>query len=191
MRGWKKIAALTFLFIGMASLSLAEDYSLQYFMTKSLTKGGELTKKEKAELLNRLDEVMDKAREVQVKLSQALQTGDTEANYQEGKFWMSKLEEDKASIETGTQDLKALKGKPAYLTGAIRLYKALRDLSIHLNSYNNMPSFSASVGDLAPEMELWTDAFYKLYLLPLARLKDTGTQSGPIEKKSVPKGGKP
>jgi hypothetical protein len=191
MKGWKRVVVFFFLFLGIASLSQAEDYSLQYFMTKFLPKGGELSKKEKAELLNRMEQAMDKAQEVQGKLSQAIQTGDMEANYQEGKFWMSKLEEDRGSIDTGTQDLKALKEKPAYLTGAIRLYKTLRDLSIHLNSYNNMPSFSAWVGDLAPEMELWTDVFYKLYLLPLARLKDTETQYGPMEKKPVPKGRKP
>jgi hypothetical protein len=55
----------------------------------------------------------------------------------------------------------------------------LKDLSSNFNTYNNLPSFSALVGDSAPEMELWADGvFYKLYLLPLARVKD-------IEKKPI------
>jgi hypothetical protein len=45
--------------------------------------------------------------------------------------------------------------------------------------------FSAHVGDLALELELWTDpVFYKLYLLPLA-------QSRSVEAKSPSKGKKP
>jgi hypothetical protein len=55
-----------------------------------------------------------------------------------------------------------------------------------------MPSFSASVGDLAPELELWADpVFYQLYLLPLARLKDVEKGPPPKEKKPTPAVKKP
>ena len=110
--------------------------------------------------------------------------------YQEGRFWMAKLEEDRGSIETGMQQLKLLKEKPDHLAGSIKLYKSLRDLSVNLNAYNNMPLLSAYVGDLAPEIELWVDpVFYKLYLLALAILKDKDIEkeSPKIEKKPVPK----
>jgi hypothetical protein len=51
-----------------------------------------------------------------------------------------------------------------------------------------MPSFSALVGDLAPEMELWVDmVFYKLHLLPLAHVKDTQMKVPQKEKKPAPK----
>jgi hypothetical protein len=64
----------------------------------------------------------------------------------------------------------------------------LEDLSENFNAYNNLPSFSALVGDLAPEMELWADpVFYKLYLLPLARSKDGETKVPQREKKPTSK----
>jgi len=110
--------------------------------------------------------------------------------YQEGKFWMNKLEEDRGSIETGMQQLKLLKEKPNHLAGSIKLYKSLRDLSVNFNAYNNMPLLSAYVGDLAPEIELWADpVFYKLYLLSLAASKDRDMDKElpKIEKKPAPK----
>jgi len=123
---------------------------------------------------------------------QAIQTGEMDIRYQEGKFWMSKLEEDRGSIDMGIQQLKLLKEKPTNLVASIKLYKSLKDLSSNLNAYNNMPSFSAFVGDLAPEMELWIDPiFYKLYLLPLAHSKDTETKPPQKEKAPIPKVKKP
>jgi hypothetical protein len=110
--------------------------------------------------------------------------------YQEGKFWMAKLEEDRGSIETGMQQLKLLKEKPNHLAGSIKLYKYLKDLSVNFNTYNNMPLLSAHVGDLAPEIELWADpVFYKLYLLSLAasRDRDMDRELPKIEKKPPPK----
>lgn len=185
------LAGMVFCF-GLTSLSFAEDYNLQYFLSKSSSKTIELSKKEKIELFNQLDGVMKEAQRIRTKLIQAIQTGETDVRYQEGKFWMSKLEEDQGSIETGIQQIKLLKEKPTYLVASIRLYKSLKDLSENFNAYNNLPSFSALVGDLAPEMELWADpVFFKLYLLPLARLKDVEKVSPQKEQKPVPKGKKP
>jgi hypothetical protein len=84
-----------------------------------------------------------------------------------------------------------LKGKPTDLVASVKLYKSLRDLSANFNAYNNRPSFSALVGDLAPEMELWGDpVFYQLYLLPLAQMKGA-EKSPPPKGKPVPKVKKP
>jgi hypothetical protein len=139
-----------------------------------------------------MDEVMRQAKQIHSKLIQVIQTGETEIRYQEGRFWMSKLEEDQGSIENGIQQIKLLREKPTHLVAAIRLYKSLKDLSSNFNAYNNMPSFSALVGDLAPEMELWADpVFYKLYLLPLAHLKDVERAPPQKEKKPAPKVKKP
>ena len=165
------------LFLALTSFVLPEDYPLQYFIAKISSKSNELSKKERTELLNHLNGVMEQAQQIHTKLIQAIQTGEMDIRYQEGKFWMAKLEEDRGSIEMGIQQLKLLKEKPTHLMGSIRLYKSLKDLSSHFNAYNNMPLFSALVGDLAPEMELWADpVFYKLYLLPLARSKDMETK---------------
>jgi len=181
-----------FLFFGLASLGRAEDYTLQYFLSKASSKTIELSKKEKTELFNQLDEVMKQAQGIRTKLIQALQIGEADVRYQEGKFWISKLEEDGESIEMGIQQIKLLIEKPAHLVASIKLYKSLKDLSSNFNAYNNLPSFSASVGDFAPEMELWADpVFYKLCLLPLARLKDVEKVPPQKEQKSVPKGKKP
>jgi len=38
-------------------MSFAEDYTLQYFLSKASSKTIDLSKKEKAELLNQLDEL--------------------------------------------------------------------------------------------------------------------------------------
>jgi len=191
--GYRKIfLAGLFLFFGLASLGRAEDYTLQYFLSKASSKTIELSKKEKTELFNQLDEVMKQAQGIRTKLIQALQIGEADVRYQEGKFWISKLEEDGESIEMGIQQIKLLIEKPAHLVASIKLYKSLKDLSSNFNAYNNLPSFSASVGDLAPEMELWADpVFYKLCLLPLARLKDVEKVPPQKEQKSVPKGKKP
>jgi hypothetical protein len=192
---YRKIFLTGFIiFFGLASFSRAEDYSLQYFLSKSSAKTIEPSKKEKTELLNQLDEIIKQAQGIHTKLIQAIQTGETDVRYQEGKFWMSKLEEDRESIETGIQQIKLLREKPTHLVASIRLFKCLKDLSLNFNAYNNMPSFSALVGDLAPEMELWADpVFFKLYLLPLARSKDVDmkVQAPPKEKKPAAKDKKP
>jgi hypothetical protein len=180
--------------LALASFSFAEDYNLQYFLSKSSAKTIEPSKKEKTELLNQLGEIIKQAQGIRTKLIQAIQTGETDVRYQEGKFWLSKLEEDQESIEAGIQQIRLLREKPTHLVASVRLFKALKDLSSNFNAYNNMPAFSASVGDLAPEMELWADpVFYKLYLLPLARSKDAElkVQTPPKEKKPAAKDKKP
>jgi hypothetical protein len=176
------------LFLGLATLGQAEDFSLQYFLSKASAKKVELSKKETAELFNQLEGIIKEAQIIRMKLMQALQIGETDVRYQEGKFWMSKLEEDKDSIDTAFQQIKLSREKSNHLLASIKLYKSLKDLSSNFNAYNNMPSFSALVGDLAPEMELWVDpVFYKLYLLPLAHSKDAETKVPQKEKKPISK----
>ena len=186
----RKIVGWIILFLGLASLGHTEDFSLQYFLGKASTKDYELSKKEKAELLNRMNEMLEKTQQVHKDLVQAIQGGEITMEYQEGRFWMVKLEEDRGSIETGMQQVKLVKEKPNHLAGSIELYKSLRDLSVNFSAYNNMPLLSAYVGDLAPEIELWADpVFYKLYLLPLAASRNKNTDKGlpKIEKKPSPK----
>jgi len=192
MRYQKRFLGLAILFFGLVCVVIAEDYHLQYFLTKISSQTNELSKNERIELLNRIEEVMRQAKQIHSKLVQAIQTGEMEIRYQEGKFWMSKLEEDQGSIENGIQQIKLLRQKPMHLVASIKLYKSLKDLSSNFNAYNNMPSFSALLGDLAPEMELWADpVFYKLYLLPLAHLKDMEKTPPQTGKKPAPKIKKP
>lgn len=184
MKYEKIISMGLILLLGVASFVEAEEDHLQYFLSKASSKSIELSKKEKTDLLNQLDRLMKQAQGIHTKLMQAIQTGDTDVRYQEGKFWMSKLEEDQKSIETGIQQIKLLREKPGHLVASIGLYKSLKELSENFNAYNNMSSFSALVGDVAPEMELWADpVFYKLYLLPLARSKDIEIKAPQKEKK--------
>src|SRR4030043_334261 len=176
MRCHKIVFVEIILFFGLACISFAEDYNLHYFLSKSSSKTPELSKKEKSELFNQLDEVMKKAQGIRTKLIQALQIGEADVRYQEGKFWMAKLEEDQGSIESGFQQIKLLREKPTDLIASIKLYNSLKGSSSNFNAYNNLPSFSALVGDFAPEVELWADpVFYELCLLPVARLKDRET----------------
>jgi hypothetical protein len=192
MKYWKVLWGGLVLFLGLASLGRAEEYSLQYFLSKATSKTIELSRREKTELLNQMDGVMKRAQGIRRQLIQAVQTGETDVRYQEGKFWMSKLEEDQGSIETGMQQIRLLKEKPTHLVASVKLYKSLKDLSENFNGYNNLPSFSALVGDLAPDIELWADpVFYKLYLLPLAHSKDIETKSPQTEKKPASKEKKP
>ncbi len=192
MKYRKMILVGFLLFFGLASSGRAEEHYLQYFLSKASSKTIELSKKEKTDLLNQLDGLIKQAQGIRVKLIQAIQTGETDVRYQEGKFWVSKLEEDQESIEAGIQQVKLLKEKPNHLVASIRLYKSLKDLSENFNAYNNLSSFSALVGDLAPEMTLWADPiFYKLYLLPLARSKDGEIKTPPKEKKPASKEKRP
>lgn len=192
MRYHKIVFVEIILFFVLASTTFAEDYNLHYFLSKSSSKTLELSKKEKSELFDQLDDVMKKAQGIRMKLIQALQTGETDVRYQEGKFWMAKLEEDQGLIETGIQQIKLLKEKPSRLVASIKLYKSLKDLSSNFNTYNNSPSFSALVGDFAPEMELWAESvFYRLYLLPLVHVKDVEEKTAQKEKKSSVREKKP
>ena len=186
-----KYSILALLFFGLVSSAFAEDYDLQYYLAKTSSQTSELSQQEKGALLSRMDEVMEQAQQIHVRLIQAIQTGEVDIQYQEGKFWMSKLEQDEGLIENGIQQIKLLKEKPTHLVASVKLYKALKDTSSNFNAYNNLPSFSAVVGDFAPEMELWVDPiFYKLYLLPLAQLKDA-EKVLPEKKKADPKNRKP
>jgi len=192
MRFLKFFLIMGILFSVLACVAIAEDYPIQYFLAKVSSEKNELSKDERKELLNRIHRMLDQAQRTHTKLVQAIQTGETDIRYQEGKFWMSKLEEDQKSIDIGTQQLKLLTERPTLLVASIKLYKSLKDLSSNFNAYNDVTSFSALVGDLAPEMELWADPiFYKLYLLPLAHLKDEEKVSPQKEKKPIPKGKKP
>ena len=190
---YRKIMTVGFLIIfGLISFAFAENYSLQYFLTRVTSKPEALSKKEKVELLGQINRLLEKALQVHGKVTRDLQTGEIDIRYQEGDFWISKLKEDRKSIDAGMEQVKLLKEKPVHLVGSIRLYKSLKDLSVNFNAYNNMPSFSAFVGDLAPELELWADpVFYQLYLLPLARLKDSEKGPPQKEKAPMPKGKKP
>ena len=188
---WQRVAG-TILFCSIFAVSgFSEEYPLQYFLEKSSSKTYELSKKEKAELLNQIERVLEEAKQVQLRLSRAIQGGDPSIKYQEGKLWMSHLDEDQESIDSGTQQLKALREKTTNLVAAIRLYKSLKDLSFHFNSYNNIPFFSAYIGDAAPELALWADpVFYKLYLLPLAQAKSLETKTPTKDRKTDEKGKK-
>ncbi len=179
-------------FFGLVSVSYAEDFSLQYFLTKVSSKKIELSKKEIAELFGQLEGVIQQAQKIRTKLIQAIQTGETDVRYQEGKFWISKLEGDKDSIDMALQQIKLLRSKSTHLLASIKLYKSLKDLSSNFNAYNNLAPFSALVGDLAPEIELWVDpVIYKLYLLPLAQAKDVEAKVPQKEKKPASKEKKP
>jgi hypothetical protein len=178
----KSFLGLVIFFFGLVFVAYAENYPLQHFLAKTSSQKNELTQKERTALINRMDEMIGQAQQIHLKLIQAIQTGETDLRYQEGKFWMSKLEQDKGSIENGIQQIKLLREKPTHLVASIKLYRSLKDISSNFNAYNNIPAFSAFVGDLAPEMELWADPiFYQLYLLPLAQLKDV--EKGPPPKK--------
>ncbi len=192
MRYQMRCFGLVVLFCCVASVAIAQDYSLPYFLTRVSSQAKDLSKNEREALFNRIDEVLEQARQIHSKLMQAIQAGELDIRYQEGRFWVTKLEEDQGAIENGIQQVKLLKKRPTHLVASIRLYKSLKDLSSHFNAYNNMPSFSALVGDLAPEMELWADpVFYRLYLLPLSQLKDIEKAPPQQEKKPVPKEKKP
>ncbi len=186
MRHLRTVLGLIVLVLFLTSFAQGESDSLSFYLGKVGPGTSELSKKEKAELLVRINEVLEQAFRIRGKLSQAIQTGDMEVRYQEGKFWMTKLEEDREAIETGLEQLKLLKEKPA-LVPSIKLFKSLKDLSKNFNAYNNTAFLSGSVGDIAPELELWADpVFYKLYLLPLAKSKD-GATKGSQKEKSPPK----
>ncbi len=184
MRHLRTVSGLIVLLFFLTPLAQGENDSLSFFLGKAAPGTNELSRKEKADLLVRINEVLDQALRIRGKLSQAIQTGDMEVRYQEGKFWMTKLEEDREAIETGLEQLKLLKEKPA-LVPSIKLFKSLKDLSKNFNSYNNTAFLSGSVGDIAPELELWADpVFYRLYLLPLAKSKDSATK--PLQKEKSP-----
>jgi hypothetical protein len=192
MRRSKGFLITIVLFFSLVGAGLAENYTLQFFLSKASSKTIDLSNKEKTELLNQLDEVMKQGQEIRTKLMQALQTGEAEVRYQEGKFWMAKLEEDQGSIESGFQQIKLLREKSTDLVATVKLYKSLKGLSTNFNAYNNLPSFSALVGDFAPEVELWADpVFYELCLLPLARLKDREPKAPATEKRPVSKEKRP
>jgi hypothetical protein len=180
MRFQKMSLGLLILLLALSSVVFAEDHDLPFFLGKASFKEGVLSKDERVELLSRIEKMMEKAQDVRAKLTQGIQAGEVDVRYQEGNFWISKLERDGISIEKVLQEVKLLKSKPSLLVSSIVLYKSLKDLSENFNAYNNMPSFSAWVGDLAPEMELWADpVFYQLYLLPLARVKDKEAEPKP------------
>jgi hypothetical protein len=190
---------LLILALAMTSVVAAEDHDLQFFLRKASSRDGALSRTERMELLNQIGRVLEEARRVRAKLTQGIRSGEMDVRYQEGIFWLSELERDGASIEKSVQQIKQLRDKPSLLVSSVSLYKSLKDLSKNFNAYNNVPSFSAWVGDLAPEMELWTDpVFYQLYLLPLAQARDKEAESkspppppAPKEKKPAAKVKKP
>jgi len=182
--GW----LILFFFLVAVPVIRAENDDLRYFLAKASSKEVRLSKKEKEELLSKIEAVLQQTQVTHMRLVEAIQIGEFDFRYQEGKFWMSKLEQGPRRIEEGLQQVQSLKEKPASLVPALKLYKILKDLSSDFNACNNNPSFSAMIGDLAPEMELWADpVFYQLYLMPLAQSKDAEKKPNATEKKSPPK----
>lgn len=188
----KKTSIFMILILFICSFSLAEDYPLQYYLKKVSSKSITMSSKEKTELLNQIHQLVEQIREVHQKLVYGIQSGDFELSYQEGRFWLSRLEQDQKMTEIAVQRVKLLRESPGHLVAALELYHSLKNLSINFNTYNNQLLFSASIGDLAPDIELWVDpVFYQLYLLPLAQSKGEGGKTGSAEKKPVPKVKKP
>jgi hypothetical protein len=169
----RSVLYLIGLLLGFAFLCEAQEYQLQYFLTRSPSKGDDLSTQEKKEILSGIGETLERIQRSHHRLTSAVLSGEMELRYQEGKLWMAKAEEDLKSIETGLQQLKLLKEKPGDLVAALVLYKSLKDLALNLSAFNNEPSFAVFVGDQAPELMLWTDpVFYQFYLLPLAQSRN-------------------
>jgi hypothetical protein len=190
MTRWMRGLMLAVILAGFASVSLAEELTLQDFLAKVSSKEADLSKIEKTELLNRIEEVMGQARQTHQQLIQVMLSGDITLPFQEGQFWMSKFNEDETSIETGFQQLKLMKDEPSLLAPPLLLYKVLKDLASNFNAYNNTSLFSSFVGDVGPELELWADpVFIRLFLLPLLNSKDKEAEakSSSKEKKPNPK----
>lgn len=184
---WTSGLMLVVLLVSFPSVSVAEELTLQYFLAKASSEEKDLSKTEKAELLNRIEEVMGHARQTHQQLIQMMLSGDVTLPFQEGQFWMSKFKEDETSIETGFQQLKLMKDKPSLLAPPILLYKVLRDLASNFNAYNNMSSFSSFVGDIGPELELWADpVFIRLFLLPLLNSRDKAAEAKTPSKEKRP-----
>lgn len=182
-KGFLVLVSLILFLMGASSITVAEDYDLQFFLGKVSAREDEVSKKERTGLLNRIDGVLGEIQKIHEKLTETLQVGEVEFRYQERRLWMSKMDSDARSIETGIQQLKLLKEKPTHLVASIQLYKSLKDLASNLNAYNNLPPFCALVGDLASEVELWADpVFYRIYLLPLANLKEAVVKPPPEVK---------
>ncbi len=174
--------------IAISVLVWAEEEPLQFFMKKVNTRAFQLQSKEKSELLFQIENLLKRIEEVHQRLVDGIQGGEFELRYQEGKFWISQLERDREWMKVAREQLVQLKNRSNHLVAALELYRALKNLSTNFNAYNNQVFFSASIGDLAPEIALWTDpVFYQLFLLPLARSKEKGIEVSPKSGKSSPK----
>lgn len=174
--------------IAISVLVWAEEEPLQFFMKKVNTRAFQLQSKEKSELLFQIENLLKRIEEVHQRLVDGIQGGEFELRYQEGKFWISQLERDREWMKVAREQLVQLKDRSNHLVAALELYRALKNLSTNFNAYNNQVFFSASIGDLAPEIALWTDpVFYQLFLLPLARSKEKGIEVSPKSGKSSPK----
>src|SRR4030042_807217 len=117
---------LVLLVLGLSSYTIAEDFTLQYYLVKASSQTHELSKQEREGLLGQIEEVMQAALGIHMKLVQTLQVGEAEVQYQEGKYWMSKLEADESSIEVAFLQIKSLKEKPTNLMASIQLYRELK-----------------------------------------------------------------
>ncbi len=53
-------------------------------MEKSFLKTYELSKKERTELLDRVETMLEKSKEIQLRLTRTIQGGETDIKYQEG-----------------------------------------------------------------------------------------------------------
>ncbi len=178
--------------LGLSSYVFPQDFSLTYFLNKMNSRTDSLSQKEKMEFLNQIEKLLANTEIVHERMVHQMKTGAVEILYQEGDFWMSKMKEDERSIQMGREQIQSLKKRPSSLLASTILYKSLKDLSANFNTYNNVPSFSGMVGDLAPELGLWADpVFYQLYLLPLVRFKDAEKTTSQKEKTPPPKTKKP
>ena len=189
-RAYRSFLVLIFFCLASASLGFAQELQLHVFLSKA-SRNEELSSREKLELLKSIEAMTEKANKTRTRLVRAIETGDVEIRYQDGHFWLGKLDQDRASLESAGEQFKVIRENSGGLVASVRLYKALKDLSFNFNSYNNMPSFSGLVGDLAPEIELWADPiFYKLYLLPLCRSKDREPERDQPQTRKEKKPGK-
>ncbi len=174
--------------IAISVLVRAEEESLQYFMKKVNAKAFQLQSKEKSELLHQIENLLNRIEEVHQGLVDGIQRGDFEFRYQEGKFWLSQFERDREWIKVARAQLAQLKSRSNLSVAALELYRSLKNLSSNFNAYNNQVLFSGSIGDLAPEIELWADpVFYHLFLVPLVRSKEKGVEISPKSETPIPK----
>ena len=188
MKYWKRCLGLVMVVLAVSFSGFAQEYDLQYFLAKTSSKESALTNADRSQLFRCVDDLIARVEKSRLKLAQRIQSGDVDVRYQEGMFWLSKLKEDGGLTEMAAQQIKLLRDNPGLLVPSVRLYKSLKDLSGNFAVYNNVPSFSADVGDLAPEIELWVDpVLFQLHLLPLSSAKDREAVSKPPPAKESPK----
>ena len=130
--------------------------------------GEKITSEEFAVLITQLEQKLADLKVASSKIS----IGGAGFSYELGKAWEIELEQMHENIKLAFIYLKGVKNYPDSIAVSLALYITLRDITATASEFARVPNYAETLHATHSFLSVWSIAFQKAHLIPLAILKD-------------------